>query len=281
MSLKSVLGGVAGVLLLIAPALAQMPAAGPPVAGPPLGNMGAGWWRGDSLWWLIDEMIDREAELGLSPAQVERLERLPVDILREAIRKQADLAIAELDLAALLARDPMDVATPPLDMPRVESAARQVEQIRADLQLASVRGLEAARAQLTAEQRAKLATLLEQDDPSPVGRAPGPGAPGGPAGHPGRPGGHERPRFEPHRGAFPGIHHRPFVGAGPWFAWNLYGYPGFGFPYVPPPPFEPPSVYIELPPAPPVSYWYYCPSAGAYYPSVQSCDEPWVPVPAR
>jgi hypothetical protein len=31
-------------------------------------------------------------------------------------------------------------------------------------------------------------------------------------------------------------------------------------------------------PAP--TYWYYCQSYGAYYPSVTSCPEGWVPVPA-
>jgi uncharacterized protein DUF3300 len=29
------------------------------------------------------------------------------------------------------------------------------------------------------------------------------------------------------------------------------------------------------------SYWYYCPSAGAYYPTVPSCPEPWIKVPPR
>jgi hypothetical protein len=33
--------------------------------------------------------------------------------------------------------------------------------------------------------------------------------------------------------------------------------------------------YSETP-----GYWYYCPSYGAYYPSVTSCPEAWVPVPA-
>ena len=28
------------------------------------------------------------------------------------------------------------------------------------------------------------------------------------------------------------------------------------------------------------SYWYYCPSYDEYYPSVTSCPEPWVTVPA-
>jgi hypothetical protein len=39
---------------------------------------------------------------------------------------------------------------------------------------------------------------------------------------------------------------------------------------------EPPPVYVQ-----PSGYWYYCPSARAYYPYVAACPEPWVPVPAR
>jgi hypothetical protein len=51
---------------------------------------------------------------------------------------------------------------------------------------------------------------------------------------------------------------------------------GPGYIYAPPPAVEAPPVYVE----PGSAYWYYCPSAGAYYPSVPSCPEPWVPVPA-
>ena len=29
------------------------------------------------------------------------------------------------------------------------------------------------------------------------------------------------------------------------------------------------------------SYWYYCPSASAYYPTTPTCPEPWVKVPPR
>ena len=32
--------------------------------------------------------------------------------------------------------------------------------------------------------------------------------------------------------------------------------------------------------APPPTYWYFCPSYGAYYPNVPSCPVAWVPVPA-
>jgi hypothetical protein len=32
---------------------------------------------------------------------------------------------------------------------------------------------------------------------------------------------------------------------------------------------------------PPQSYWYYCPSARAYYPTVRTCPEEWIKVPPR
>jgi hypothetical protein len=46
---------------------------------------------------------------------------------------------------------------------------------------------------------------------------------------------------------------------------------------------EEPPVYIQREPASalPASYWYYCQSKGAYYPSVATCPEPWVRVQPR
>ena len=35
------------------------------------------------------------------------------------------------------------------------------------------------------------------------------------------------------------------------------------------------------PQQPSESYWYYCGSAGAYYPTAPSCPEPWIKVPPR
>jgi len=107
-------------------------------------------------------------------------------------------------------------------------------------------------------------------------------APGGASGHPlgghpgftghpghgafgGHPDGHHGLAGHPHQHRFVGhpgfIRHRGFVGVGPGFAfWPAYPYdPG-------------PAVYPE--------YWYYCPSAEAYYPYVETCPEAWVPVPA-
>lgn len=74
-----------------------------------------------------------------------------------------------------------------------------------------------------------------------------------------------------------------FIGVGPAFWWG----PGPWWWYYPPPPYvyAPPPVIVQQPPvyvqqsAP--GYWYYCPSAGAYYPTVPSCSESWILVAPR
>ena len=89
---------------------------------------------------------------------------------------------------------------------------------------------------------------------------------------------------------------RVFVGVGVAPVWWAYPYW-----YYPPPPYyvyapptvivQQPPVYVEQPPAlpsPPAGsapamqqFWYYCQPAGAYYPNVQTCADPWIKVAAR
>jgi hypothetical protein len=90
-----------------------------------------------------------------------------------------------------------------------------------------------------------------------------------------------------------GIHGRRFHGGTRVFiggAVGLWGWPGWwGAPYpayVAPPVVVPPgpTEYIQQEPALPAdAYWYYCQSAGAYYPYVKECPGGWmqvVPQPA-
>lgn len=101
---------------------------------------------------------------------------------------------------------------------------------------------------------------------------------GGPAAHGGTSGFHNSPgafhgspgAFHDHPGAFHDhrFHGRGFVGVAP-FVWA----PGYVYA---PPVVEAPPVYV-----PSDGYWYYCQSAGAYYPVAPSCPEPWIPVPAN
>ena len=72
--------------------------------------------------------------------------------------------------------------------------------------------------------------------------------------------------------------HRPWGWGPPYPYWY---YPRY-YVVAPPPPViveTPPPVYVQ--PEPPQGYWYYCPSAQAYYPNVQTCPEAWTQVPPR
>ena len=107
---------------------------------------------------LISIMLSHRQELGLSPSQVQELERLRAEFQREAIKREADQRVADMDLTALLSAEPVD-------MLRVEAKLREVERLRTDLRLARLRTIEQGKAQLTVDQRAKLASLLSETRP--------------------------------------------------------------------------------------------------------------------
>jgi hypothetical protein len=282
---------VAGVLALTGPASAQESITEP----------SQDWVAASSSNSLtpVGVILERQSELGLSRGQVEGLERLGLDVLRAAIQRQAELLIAQLDLFALLDRWPRDA----IDVENAEKKIREMERTRSDLLVSFVRAVEVANNQLTPDQRAKLTALIDAEgtsredtktstwsDPpdlmrtavhtSPGGgrpQPPGGGHPQPPGGaHPQPPGGaHPRPPsggHAPHRGHSGGF----FVGAWPFWWGGYYPYWGWSYPAPPPIVVEPPA-YIERPPV----YWYYCPSAGAYYPAVETCPEPWMTVVPR
>jgi len=116
---------------------------------------------------LVSFMLEHRRELDLSPAQAQTLESLRNEFQREMIRRDADLRIAEMDLAALLEGDPVDLG-------RVETKVREIERLRADLRFRRIRTIEQARAQLTPEQRERLRELLAGPDEGARPRAPTP-----------------------------------------------------------------------------------------------------------
>ncbi len=95
---------------------------------------------------LITIMLHHRTELGLTPEQVTRLEAIRGEFAREAIRRDADIRVAELDLGTLLEQDPVDLA-------KAEAKTREVAQLRVDLRIARLRAVEQGKAVLTAEQR--------------------------------------------------------------------------------------------------------------------------------
>ena len=97
--------------------------------------------------------LRHQAELSLNPQQVEALQKLQTDSMRTGIQRRADMQIAGLDLMTLRRADPVDTA-------KVEAKIRDIEKMRADGRIARFRADEQGKAQLTADQRAKLKSLV-------------------------------------------------------------------------------------------------------------------------
>lgn len=169
MRLKNLLVAVPVFLTLVAPARAAELGSIVPVGHEELGRALdelAGQIRGLGERWrwhftetepagerpLISIMLSYRHELGLSASQVQELERLRMEFQREAIKRDADQRVAEMDLASLLKSEPVD-------MGKVEAKVREIERARADLRLARIRVIDQGKAQLTPDQRAKLAML--------------------------------------------------------------------------------------------------------------------------
>ena len=111
---------------------------------------------------LITLMLNNKERLGLSADQVKKLEQLRDNFQKQSIRHDADLRIVELDLAALLDHDPVE-------MGKVEAKVREAEKLRADLRIARIRAIEQAKGVLNAEQKKKLQELsLESRPPRPA-----------------------------------------------------------------------------------------------------------------
>jgi Spy/CpxP family protein refolding chaperone len=190
---RSTLGGLAVALGLTFPAAAEPPAdpqlaqatpapapGGHPQWGhrPDGGRSGHGhhrWHRhGKAHRLSLTRLALRhQKDLGLSTTQVDSLRKLNVDARRDAIKREADLKLARVDLGTLMMPDPAD-PNKPRDMARVEAKVRDIEKLRADGKIAQIRAMEQSRQVLTPEQREKLRSLLAQRGQH-RGPQPGPG----------------------------------------------------------------------------------------------------------
>lgn len=126
--------------------------------------------------------LRHQKDLALTPAQVDSLRQLGTDGRRDAIKRQADRRLAELDLRTLMAPDPAD-PNKPRDLAKIETKVREIEKLRADGRVAQILRSEQSRQVLTPEQHEKLRTLLSQrgqhrgpHDPGMRGMAPEDGA---------------------------------------------------------------------------------------------------------
>jgi hypothetical protein len=103
---------------------------------------------------LITIMLRNRHELGLSSQQVQDLEHLRDGYEREAIRYEADIRIAEVELQSFLKANAVDLE-------QVKVKLQEIEQVKTELRLARIRAIEQGKALLSSEQHEKLQALLD------------------------------------------------------------------------------------------------------------------------
>lgn len=138
---------------------------------------------------LITMILHHSQELGLTADQEKKLRDIRTAFAKDAIRRGAEIRVAEVDLNTLLEQDSWDLA-------KIETQVKQISALRGDLRMARIRTLDAGRAALTPDQLTKLRTIGHgmrmqgggmgmqhgrgmSGGGRPAGGAPAPGSPGG------------------------------------------------------------------------------------------------------
>ena len=96
----------------------------------------------------LRHLLKHPKEIGLSADQVSRLKAIQLDLSRARIKTEADIQVAELELAALTEDEKADMAT-------IEAKVKQSEMLEAGLRVAAIKAKREALALLTPEQREK------------------------------------------------------------------------------------------------------------------------------
>jgi Spy/CpxP family protein refolding chaperone len=77
-------------------------------------------------------------------------------MMKETIRRKADMRIAQIELKDLLMQDTVD-------MKAVEAKVKQLEMMRTEMQLSHIKAMEECKAKLTPDQRKKFREMMEAE----------------------------------------------------------------------------------------------------------------------
>ncbi len=92
--------------------------------------------------------------LSLDEQQKTLIGEIKSRMMKETIRRTADMRIVQIELKDLLSQDPVD-------MKAVEAKVKQLEMMRTEMHLSHIKAIEYIRTKLTPEQRKKLREMIE------------------------------------------------------------------------------------------------------------------------
>ena len=93
-------------------------------------------------------------KLNLDEQQKVLIGEIKSRMMKETIRKTADMHIVQIELKELLSQDPMD-------MKAVEAKVKQLEMMKTEMHLSHIKAMEDCKTNLTPEQRKKLREMIE------------------------------------------------------------------------------------------------------------------------
>ena len=96
----------------------------------------------------LRHLLKHQKEIGLTEDQVARLKTIHLELDRTRIRTEAEVLVAERELAAMVQDDKADLTA-------IEAKVKQSEALEAGLRLAAIKAKRDAMALLTPEQRGK------------------------------------------------------------------------------------------------------------------------------
>jgi len=93
-------------------------------------------------------------ELGLDEKQKASAKEIKSIVMKETVKKRADVHIAEIELKDMLDKDPVDIKA-------VEMKLNQIEAVKTEILLLFIVAMEEVKSRLTAEQRKRFKEISE------------------------------------------------------------------------------------------------------------------------
>jgi Spy/CpxP family protein refolding chaperone len=98
-------------------------------------------------------MFEKLKTLGLDEKLMGEVKAVHLRVMKETIKKRADMQVARLELREILDQDPVDVKA-------AEAKIRQIEELSGDIKIMHIKAHEEVKNKLTPEQRKKFAAMM-------------------------------------------------------------------------------------------------------------------------
>ncbi len=98
-------------------------------------------------------MIEKMKSLGLDEKQTAEVKAVHLRVMKEMVKKRAEMQVARIELREILGMDPVD-------MKAAEAKIRQIEALRGDMQMMHIQAREEVKGKLSPEQRKKFEAMM-------------------------------------------------------------------------------------------------------------------------